>query len=146
MSARQDEQGQHTGNTRNTQWEVGEFIATKKRWKEGSPRKFLRRRGIHGTTQRKDRDIHHVQSSELWQHPSQIHTEIRRRLRQCSMQKAGLTHLLFPPHAQLFPSLSISSCPLNLCPVTRKQRFKETTYYLQEGSRMACTHGRYPTS
>lgn len=41
------------------------------------------------------------------------------------MQKAGLTHFLFPPHAQSLPSLSISCCPLNLCPVTRRQRFKK---------------------
>lgn len=69
--------------------------------------------------------------SDLWQHPSQIHVdslfpkETARHLRQCLMQKAGLSHFLFPPHAQSLPSLSISCCPLNLCPVTRRQRFKK---------------------
>lgn len=51
--------------------------------------------------------------------------ETPRHLRQCLMQKAGLSHFLFPPHAQSLPSLPISCCPLNLCPVTRRQRFKK---------------------
>lgn len=98
--------------------------------------------------------------SDLWQHPSQIHMDSffpqRNKtdvyLRQCFMQKAGLTHFLFPPHAQSLPSLSISCCPLNLCPVTRRQRFKKQqkqNILLSAGlnrGRMACTQRWYPAS
>lgn len=128
VSARQDRTGTdtrkaHSGESESTWLQSKDG---RKAVPENSQEKGVSMEQLRG---KRHRETSKPACSDLRQHLSQIHMDSFftpkevRHLKQCFMQKAGLTHFLFPPQAQLLPSLSISSCPLNLCPGTRKQRF-----------------------